>query len=64
MGRDGWIPPNDQEANPNREVGRDAFSFTLNYFENDYIPVAGMGWHPEIGYSLNYTCQIQKKMYF
>ncbi len=53
MGRDGWIPPNDQYANPNREVGRDAFSFTLNYFENDYVPVGGMGWHPEIGYSLN-----------
>ncbi|MBK7682345.1 MAG: hypothetical protein IPJ26_07675 [Bacteroidetes bacterium] len=48
---DGFL--NDQYANPNREVGRDAFSFTLNYFENDYVPVGGMGWHPEIGYSLN-----------
>lgn len=53
MGRDGWIPQVSQIENLNSDVGRDAISFTLNYFEDDYLPVGGIGWHPELNYSPN-----------
>ncbi|MBK7964783.1 MAG: hypothetical protein IPK10_05495 [Bacteroidetes bacterium] len=52
-GRDGWIPQESQIDNPNSDVGRDAFAFTLNYFDDDYKPVAGMAWHPELSYNPN-----------
>lgn len=49
MGRDGWVPPAGSGlTSPNELVGRDVFSFTLSYFDDDYRPVGGAAIHPEI----------------
>ncbi|MBL0342934.1 MAG: hypothetical protein IPP71_19905, partial [Bacteroidetes bacterium] len=54
MGRDGWVPPAGSGlTSPNELVGRDVFSFTLSYFDDDYRPVGGAAIHPEISESGN-----------
>lgn len=41
MGRDGYVPAGGAPGNPNQYVARDAFSFTLSFFKEDYKNLNG-----------------------